>query len=92
MADSDQVLIERDGPIGKLTLNRPDRLNTISVPMLTRLSDGLLALDRVPLHLGQLDLGLPAAHRVRARCALSGGSASPGVHRRQRVVSEPNHG
>ena len=46
MADSDQVLIERDGPIGKLTLNRPDRLNTISVPMLTRLSDGLLELDR----------------------------------------------
>lgn len=46
MADSDQVLIERDGPIGTLTLNRPDRLNTISGPMLMRLSEGLLELDR----------------------------------------------
>lgn len=46
MADADrQVLVEREGHLATVTLNRPDRLNTISVPMLRHLSSALLELD-----------------------------------------------
>lgn len=41
-----QVLVSRDGHVATITLNRPDRLNAISGPMLTQLSQELLALDR----------------------------------------------
>ena len=40
-----EVLIERDGHIGIATLNRPERLNAISGPMLEQLSAALLELD-----------------------------------------------
>ena len=40
-----EVLIERDGHIGLATLNRPDRLNAISGPMLDQLTQALLELD-----------------------------------------------
>jgi len=40
-----EVLVEKQGGIGILTLNRPDRLNAISVPMLEQLSRQLLELD-----------------------------------------------
>jgi enoyl-CoA hydratase/carnithine racemase len=40
-----EVLIERDGHIGIATLNRPDRLNAISGPMLEQLTQALLELD-----------------------------------------------
>jgi enoyl-CoA hydratase/carnithine racemase len=40
-----EVLIERDGHIGIATLNRPDRLNAISGPMLDQLTQALLELD-----------------------------------------------
>jgi enoyl-CoA hydratase/carnithine racemase len=43
-----EVLLERDGPVATLTLNRPDRLNAISVPMLEALSRHLLDCDRDP--------------------------------------------
>jgi len=43
---SDELLIEKDGAIATLTLNRPDRLNTISVPMLNELSERLVECDR----------------------------------------------
>lgn len=42
----DQVLYTRDGNVATLTLNRPDRLNTISGPMLQQLSARLLEADR----------------------------------------------
>lgn len=42
MAD---VLCERDGAIATVTLNRPQRLNTISQPMLSALAEVLLACD-----------------------------------------------
>lgn len=41
-----EVLVERDGPVATLVLNRPDRLNAISVSMLDALSEALLACDR----------------------------------------------
>jgi len=41
-----QVLVERDGHVAILTLNRPERLNAISGPMLEQLSQALVALDR----------------------------------------------
>jgi len=37
-----ELLYEKDGPIATLTLNRPDRLNAISGPMLAALSERLL--------------------------------------------------
>ncbi len=40
-----EVLVERDGHVGTLTLNRPERMNAISGPMLEQLSEGLLELD-----------------------------------------------
>lgn len=42
---SEQVLVERDGHVATLTLNRPERLNAISGPMLEQLSERLLELD-----------------------------------------------
>ena len=44
----DEVLLERDGHVASLVLNRPERMNTISQPMLTALSDALLACDDDP--------------------------------------------
>ncbi len=43
-----EVLVEIEDRIGTLTLNRPDRLNAISVPMLDALTEHLLELDRNP--------------------------------------------
>jgi len=44
----DALLVERKGPVEILTLNRPDRLNAISGPMLTALSKALLDAERDP--------------------------------------------
>jgi enoyl-CoA hydratase/carnithine racemase len=40
------LLVTRDGPVAVITLNRPDRLNAISVPMLDGLSAALVEADR----------------------------------------------
>jgi enoyl-CoA hydratase/carnithine racemase len=45
MSDTD-VLFERDGHVGLITLNRPERLNAISTAMIARLSDVLLGADQ----------------------------------------------
>lgn len=45
---ADQVLTEHSGHVAVITLNRPERLNTISGPMLDELSEALLAADRDP--------------------------------------------
>jgi len=41
-----QVLVERDGHVAIVTLNRPERLNAITGAMLDRLGEALLELDR----------------------------------------------
>ena len=41
-----EVLYERDGAIATVTLNRPERMNTISHPMLVALSEALLEAGR----------------------------------------------
>ena len=43
-----ELLVERDGPVAILTLNRPERLNAISGPMLAALSESLVECDRDP--------------------------------------------
>jgi enoyl-CoA hydratase/carnithine racemase len=43
-----ELLVEKDGAIGTLTLNRPERLNAISIPMLELLSEKLLELEADP--------------------------------------------
>jgi enoyl-CoA hydratase/carnithine racemase len=42
------LLVERDGPVATLTLNRPERLNAISGPMLQALARELVACDQNP--------------------------------------------
>jgi enoyl-CoA hydratase/carnithine racemase len=44
----DEVLLERDGHVASVILNRPERMNTISQPMLTALSESMLACDADP--------------------------------------------
>src|SRR3954469_5144683 len=44
-AMTDHLLAERRGAVAVLTLNRPDRMNTISGPMLNALSKELVAAD-----------------------------------------------
>ena len=44
----DSLLYERRGRVGLITLNRPERLNAISVEMLDALSQQLIACDRDP--------------------------------------------
>jgi 2-(1,2-epoxy-1,2-dihydrophenyl)acetyl-CoA isomerase len=39
------ILLQRDGAIARLTLNRPDRLNAFTLEMLGELSDALSSLD-----------------------------------------------
>ena len=43
-----ELLVEREGGVAVFTLNRPERLNAISGPMLAALSEGLLACNRDP--------------------------------------------
>jgi enoyl-CoA hydratase/carnithine racemase len=45
---SDELLFETDGPVATLTLNRPERMNAITGPMLAALSQALVACDRDP--------------------------------------------
>jgi enoyl-CoA hydratase/carnithine racemase len=40
-----EVLVRKEGAVGTLVLNRPERLNAISGPMLSQLSERLLELD-----------------------------------------------
>ncbi len=44
----EEVLFSVEGHVATLTLNRPDRLNAISMPMLERLSELLVQCDRDP--------------------------------------------
>jgi len=44
----DELLVEKDGPVATITLNRPDRLNAISVGMLDALSASLVDCDKDP--------------------------------------------
>jgi enoyl-CoA hydratase/carnithine racemase len=44
----DEVLLEREGHVASVILNRPERMNTISQPMLTALSESLLAAETDP--------------------------------------------
>jgi len=46
MSPDDQVLYAVDGHVATITLNRPDRLNAISGPMLAQLSKRLLGAER----------------------------------------------
>ena len=41
-----EVLFEKEGGVALLTLNRPERLNAISVSMLAQLSERLIECDR----------------------------------------------
>jgi enoyl-CoA hydratase len=42
---NDLVLVERDGAVGVVTLNRPGRRNALSTPLLAALADALASLD-----------------------------------------------
>ena len=77
-----ELLIDREGPIATLTLNRPERLNAISGEMLGELSRQLLALDqdrecRVIVLTGAGD-GFCSGLDLK-RAASAGGDASEGA-------------
>ncbi|MUL65901.1 hypothetical protein BOO86_15605 [Mycobacterium sp. CBMA 234] len=46
--DTDDVLITRDGPVGIVTINRPQRLNAVTPDTGERLSDAFLELEADP--------------------------------------------
>lgn len=46
MTAGDEVLVTVDGPVAWVTLNRPDRLNALSVAVLQRVADAFAELDR----------------------------------------------
>jgi len=41
MADYETIILERDGPVARITLNRPDRLNSFTASMHSELKDAL---------------------------------------------------
>jgi 2-(1,2-epoxy-1,2-dihydrophenyl)acetyl-CoA isomerase len=45
MADYDSIMVEREGPIARITLNRPDRLNSFTAAMHGELKDALGAIE-----------------------------------------------
>jgi enoyl-CoA hydratase/carnithine racemase len=47
-APAEQLLYDVDGHVATITFNRPDRMNTITMTMLTKLSETLLAADADP--------------------------------------------
>jgi enoyl-CoA hydratase len=44
----DHVLVERDVPLGVVTLNRPQALNALSTPLVSEMADAMEALDADP--------------------------------------------
>jgi 2-(1,2-epoxy-1,2-dihydrophenyl)acetyl-CoA isomerase len=46
---SNDILIERDGPVGRILINRPERLNAFSGTMREDLADALVGLDADPV-------------------------------------------
>ena len=47
-SSTEELLVEQDGRVLVVTFNRPDRLNTISPPMLSELSSVLTAANKDP--------------------------------------------
>ena len=45
MADYESIILERDERIARITLNRPDRLNSFTVAMHEELKDALAEID-----------------------------------------------
>ena len=46
--DFETLLVESAGPVGRITLNRPEKLNALSRTVLAELAEAARALDRVP--------------------------------------------
>lgn len=68
-ADGPPLLVERDGPIARLTLNRPARFNPLSTPMLEALRDALAGLhedrDTRAVVLGARGRAFSAGHDLK---------------------------
>ena len=47
-SSTEELLVEQDGHIVTITLNRPERLNAISRPMLNELSEKMVEADKDP--------------------------------------------
>ena len=47
-SQTDELLVEQDGHVATITLNRPERLNAISRPMLEELSSKMVEADKDP--------------------------------------------
>ncbi len=47
-APDQTLLVSVDGPVATITLNRPEKLNALTLPMLSALDEALLAIDADP--------------------------------------------
>jgi 1,4-dihydroxy-2-naphthoyl-CoA synthase len=73
-----ELLYEKDGPIATLTLNRPDRLNAISGPMLAALSERLIEANGDRDVRAIIITGAGRAARARPQDATSGSGIGGG--------------
>ena len=48
MAEHEYILVEQDGPVGVVTLNRPQALNALATPVVQEMVDALEAFDADP--------------------------------------------
>src|SRR5881275_1507350 len=48
MPDYEYILVERDGPVGIVTLNRPQALNALFTPLVQEMTQALEAFDADP--------------------------------------------
>ena len=70
MADYETILFERDGPIARITLNRPDRLNSFNQQMHHEIAEVLRELcSRLPLRL--------RAGKGTRSCSRTSGATTP---------------
>jgi enoyl-CoA hydratase len=86
MADTDTILVERDGPVTIVSINRPERRNAVDGATARKLFDAFLAFDADPnasvavftgtdgAFCAGADLKATAAQKASAPCAGSSGS------------------
>jgi enoyl-CoA hydratase len=88
----DNLLLERDGAVGLLTLNRPSVLNALSLPLLTELDRALTVIDndgtvRAVVITGAGDKAFAAGADITELAALSAATAPAHAAFGQRVFS-----
>ncbi len=91
--DAPSLIVERDGPTVTLTMNRPQRRNTLSLDMIARLADAWEAADADDSIRAVILTGAPGAYCVGGDLAsgwMTGGeSATPPTDHELRIKADP---